>query len=100
MINETYGIYTRTAAFNLLKELLDIPKNAHVNKNFFELFFIESEGFYSIIKPKNFIKKMFDEKRIKELNKKYYQKKEAGEKIIAQMIAEKIILTVKESFAA
>lgn len=94
------GAYSKTGAFNFLKELLGLKKSATINKRFFELFFVEAEGFYFIKKPEDLIKNIFTENGIRELNKLYFQKKSENQKVEAQQIAEGIIAVISKSIAA
>ena len=70
------GIYSKTQAFNLLKELLGVPKNVLINKHFFNLFFDEIEDRkFQIKNTETFIKELFTKKGIVEMNRLYYQEK-------------------------
>ena len=101
MINDTEGVYTRTQAFNFLKDLLGIPKKALISEKFFVLFFIEdSDRFFFIRKPEEIIKRVFTENGISELNKMYYKKKMEQKNDEAKEIFEKVTQVVKKSLAA
>ncbi|MFA6325172.1 MAG: hypothetical protein WCX46_03020 [Candidatus Paceibacterota bacterium] len=67
--------YTRTAAFNLLKEFLGIPKNALINRTFFNLFFLENDRTYILKKEEDEIRKIIQENNLKEVNAEYYKNK-------------------------
>jgi hypothetical protein len=73
--NQQEGFYTRTGAFNFLKVLLNLPKNALVNKDFFSFFFIEYEGVFKIRKTEEETKEIFSRNNIADLNQQYYQAK-------------------------
>lgn len=91
------GFYGRTEAFNLIKDLLGIPRSATINKNFFLHFFIESHNGFFIRKPEEEIKKIFDENGIPGLNRKYFEAKAKGDpsaKSISQEILGKITARV------
>ena len=76
MINVQDGIYTRTQAFNFLKGLLEVPKSVLINEQFFYLFFSNADGGMYLIKTREeFIRQIFKEKGIAELNRQYYYHK-------------------------
>ncbi|MCX6754367.1 MAG: hypothetical protein NTU81_00870 [Candidatus Nomurabacteria bacterium] len=91
MIQDAEGVYTRTQAFNFLKNLLGIPKRSLINEEFFMLFFIDSGNFYLIKKPEDIIKALFTQEGIVELNKTYYQKKLENNNIEADEISKKVM---------
>jgi hypothetical protein len=70
------GFYTRTQAFNFLKELLGISKHALINKDFFFIFFKESYGLFRIKKTEEEVKAIFLKNQISALNQRYRQEKE------------------------
>lgn len=100
MTDTQSGAYSKTGAFNFLKELLGLKKSATINKRFFELFFVEAEGFYYLKKPEDLIRSIFTENGIRELNNLYFQKKSENKKEEASQIAEKIIIVISKSIAA
>ena len=91
------GAYSKTSAYNFLKNLLGIPKGRTINKKFFSLFFQESEGFYFIKKSEDLVLTIFTNQGIKELNKVYFEKKLNKDDAGAKKIAEQVIDIVKES---
>ncbi len=95
------GVYSKTQAYNFLKELLGVPKGVLINKNFFSLFFSEFEnGKYLIKKAEDVIINIFTEKGIAEMNKMYYLKKQENQIDEANKISEIVITLVKETLAA
>ncbi len=96
-MNDTEGVYSRTQAFNFIKNLLGIPKKSLINEKFFKLFFIkESEGIYLIKKPEELIKGLFTKEGIVGLNKMYFQKKLENKNAEAQEISQKVMSLVRE----
>ena len=93
------GFYTKTQAYNLLKKFLGVSRKVLINRIFFSLFFKESDGLYLIEKSEGFVRDMFIEKNVSELNGKYYKKKSEGELGEAQKIRKEIMRIVQESLA-
>ncbi|HLP86717.1 MAG TPA: hypothetical protein VK153_02475 [Candidatus Paceibacterota bacterium] len=102
MMSQMEGAYTRTQAFNFLKDLLGIPrKKSTISKEFFDLFFDEVDsGFYLLKKPEDFIRELFDKEGIAELNKMYYQKKKEKNREESQEIANTVRNIVAKELAA
>lgn len=94
------GVYAKTQAYNFLKTLLGVSKKVRINKTFFSLFFKECDEMFLIRKPEDIIKRIFTEKGIAEVNKKYYLLKKNGEVDEAHRFAEQIMSTIRESLAA
>ena len=94
------GTYTKTAAYNVLKDLLGIPRSALINKNFFEIFFVESDGFYLIKKPEEIIRNIFAKNGIGELNKLYFEKKMKQKIEEAADTAETILSVMKRAISS
>jgi len=88
------GTYTKTSGYNFLKNLLGIPKNAFLNKSFFNLFFTESEGFYIIKKPEEKVKSIIFDNGIIYLNNLYYKKR--NKKEFAEILAKEILSIIKK----
>lgn len=84
MLDVQSGAYTKTGAYNLLKGFLGIPKKSTINRDFFKLFFWESDGFYLIKKPETKVESMFKEKGIPSLNRLYYKLKTEGHILTAK----------------
>ena len=101
MISNQDGFYTRTQAYNFLKELLGVSKSVLINKSFFLLFFSESDGgMYVIKKPEDMIKNIFTEEGIVEMNKMYFQKKQEKQLEEANEISQKVRMVVVKKLAA
>lgn len=98
-MNEVEGVYTKTQAYNFLKDLLGLSKKCFLNKKFFSLFFRESDDLYIIKRPEEIIKNIFTKEGIAELNRAYYQKKQENDPS-AEQIAQKIMFIVRTSLAA
>ncbi|MEI6022882.1 MAG: hypothetical protein WCQ32_03530 [bacterium] len=71
-VNDANGFYTKTGAYNFLKELLGVAKNVLIKKEFFNLFFEEVDGFFKIKKPEEFVRGLFEKNKIKESNFEYH----------------------------
>ena len=100
MMNDYEGVYTRTQAFNFLKDLLEIPKKAKINKTFFSLFFKECDEMFVIRKPEDIIKRIFTENAIARINEEYFLLKEKGKLNEAHHVAEAVMTIIRESLAA
>ncbi|MEK7572620.1 MAG: hypothetical protein AAB493_02060 [Patescibacteria group bacterium] len=100
MINDMDGVYTRTQAYNFLKNLLGVSKKVLLNKNFFCLFFKESDGMFLIKTSEDIIKSIFTKEGIAELNNLYYRKKQEKNPAEAAKISQKVMQIVKKSLAA
>jgi len=100
MMNDLEGAYTKTQAYNFLKNLLGVSKKIIINKTFFSLFFKEYEGMYLIRKSEDSIKRIFTEEGIAEFNKMYYKMKQRNKPLAAQRIAKEVMKIVKKSLAA
>ena len=100
MINDMDGVYTKTQAYNFLKDLLGVSRRkVLINKNFFFLFFKESDGMFFIKTSEDIIKSIFTKEGIAELNKLYYKNKEEKNSGEAEKISQKVMQIVRKSLA-
>jgi hypothetical protein len=100
MIDTQSDAYTKTGAYNFLKDLLGVSKKIIINENFFNLFFIESGGFYLIKKPEDIISNIFAKNGIAELNKMYFQLKQENNSIEAEEIANQVMEIARASLGS
>jgi hypothetical protein len=102
MINDQDNIYSRTQAFNFLKELLEVPQGALINLQFFRLFFSGvGGGKYFIKTNENCIRQIFKEKGIVELNRQYYYYKKIktpGSSMKTEQIFEEAKIRIQDAF--
>lgn len=101
MINSAEeGVYTKTQAFNFLKDLLEVPHNVLISKKFFSLFFEDSDSFFVIKQPESKIESIFENLKIPERNRNYFEVKMAKKTEEAKKIEEKVIQDVEELLVA
>jgi hypothetical protein len=74
------GVFSKTGAFNLLKDWIGIPKKATVNKQIFSICFKKTDLYYSSVIDESEMKAAFLDCKIRERNRDYWKAKEAGEK--------------------
>jgi hypothetical protein len=67
------GVFTKTQAFNFLKELLCISKRCLINRKIVFLVFEQSDGGFFIKKPESEVRNFFKARKIPELNRDYYR---------------------------
>lgn len=67
------GVYTKTGAYNFLKDLLNVPrKNVFISKEFFSMFFKKIDSFYLIKSSEELVSSIFSEEGLVELNRHYF----------------------------
>ncbi len=66
------GVYTRTAAYNLIKRLVGIKPKDTLNKQVFNLCFSNHEHVYRPKKRESEMVEIFRKHNVSELNKKYW----------------------------
>lgn len=92
------GVYTKTAAYNLIKGLVGIKPKDILNKQVFNLCFSGQEQMYRPRRQESEIVEIFRKHRISELNKKYWElKKQKSER--AREIFDKTISLLESEFA-
>lgn len=99
------GVYTRTKAYKLLKELLGVSEKVLINEHFFFIFFKDvtiefGNRSYLIKKPKEQVQNMFIEQGIPTLNKTYFENKKAEKWDEAKEISHTILHTCRQAIAA
>ncbi len=72
------GIFTRTAAFNFLKDLIGIKRRDTLNRQVFNLCFKENDGYFVLTKSDSTIKEIFQKNRIRERNQRYWSLKKSN----------------------
>jgi hypothetical protein len=101
MINDMEGVYTRTQAYNFLKDLLGVSRRkVLLPKKFFFLFFKESDGMYFIKKPEDIVRDIIKKEGIDELNNQYHKNKQEKNLDEAEKISEKVMRVVKKDMLA
>jgi hypothetical protein len=88
------GVFTKTQAFNYLKDLLSIPKKSTINKNFFRLFFKSADGLYMLKTSEEMIAEIFSEEGLVKLNSQYFELKKENLPA-AKVLKSQIFSTVK-----
>lgn len=90
------GVYTMTGAFNLIKDLLGLPRTVFIKKSLFVIIFdeLEPKKYYLIKRPEEYVKKMFEEKRIRDFNDACYQFKQEGKLEEAEKISMEALMLV------
>jgi hypothetical protein len=93
--------YSRTQAYKFLKNLLGVPKNVLIRKDFFNLFFQEADSsVYLPRKPEEVIQAIFTEKGIREINMAFHQKKCQENIEEARQLYSTLVKELKELIAA
>lgn len=93
------GIYSRTQAYNYLRILLGVPKDACINSDFFALFFQQSDEGFILKKPENDVERIFREHKIAEMNKEYFDAKELKNPNAVE-ISKRIMSVAREAMVA
>ena len=95
--NNDDGVYSRTRAYNFLKDLLGVSRKVLINKYFFSLFFEKLDDKDFIIKKsEDIIKSIFTKEGLAELNKQYYQSKQEKNPVEAEKISEQVVQIVEK----
>ncbi len=99
MLSKNDGVYTKNAAYSLLKDKLGVPRNALIFEDFLKLFFYRTgDCLYVPLMDDNQISLFFKENKIPEINKRIFNIKQK-KPILAQKLYNNAMFSLKQQLS-
>lgn len=92
-------MFSRTSSFNFCKELVGVPKTATINRSMREIIFDDTDPIPVLRYPRKKIEDVFETRKLKELNRQYFERKQAGDHEKMHKIRHTFIKSLLEGLA-